>query len=91
MPTVARSQDCRLAVKVYGPPREHPPPHVHVEVGRVGVVVVRLALDDRPLAVWKVSGEVDDATVIEAVRLVEAHEATIRDAWRRIHGDDADD
>ena len=84
MATIVRAG--RLAVKIYGPPREHPPAHVHVEVGRVGVVVIRLALADNPLRVWRVHGEVDDATVIEAVRLVEGHEAAIRAAWERIHG-----
>lgn len=73
-------------VKVYGPPREHPPPHVHVEVGRTGVVVIRLAIRDHPLRVWRVYGEVDEVTVLAAVRLIEANEAAIRAAWERIHG-----
>ncbi|GJG89775.1 hypothetical protein tb265_49560 [Gemmatimonadetes bacterium T265] len=84
MPAVHRAGS--LVVKVYGPPREHPPPHAHVEVGRRGVVIVRLAIGDNPLRVWRVYGEVDDATVLAAVRLVEAHEAAVRAAWERIHG-----
>ncbi len=84
MPAVHREGS--LVVKVYGPPREHPPPHVHVEVGRAGVVVIRLAIQDNPLRVWRVYGEVDDATVLAAVRLVEANEAAVRAAWERIHG-----
>jgi hypothetical protein len=83
MPTVVRAGT--LVVKVYGPPREHPPPHVHVEVGRTGVVVLRLPPDDRPLEVWRVHGEVSEQDVIAAVRLVEVHEAAIRAAWERIH------
>jgi len=83
MPTVVRHGT--LAVKVYGPPREHPPPHVHVEVGRTGVVVLRLPLDDRALEVWRVHGEVSEREVVAAVQLVEAHEAEIRAAWERIH------
>ena len=83
MPTVVR--DGVLAVKVYGPPREHPPPHVHVEVGRTGVVVLRLPHGDRPLELWRVHGEVSERDVVAAVRLVEAHEAEIRAAWERIH------
>lgn len=84
MATIVRAG--RLRVKLYGPPREHPPPHVHVEVGRVGVVVIRLALGDNPLQVWRVHGEVDDSVVLEAVRLVERHEVAIRVAWERMHG-----
>lgn len=74
-------------MKVYGPPREHPPPHVHIEVGRVGVVVLRLPIGDRPLEVWRVHGEVSERDVMAAVRLVDAHEAAIRTAWERIHGE----
>lgn len=84
MSTVVRGGT--LVVKVYGPPQEHPPPHVHVEVGRAGVVVLRLPLDDKPLEVWRVHGEVSERDVVAAVQLVEAHEADIRTAWERIHG-----
>ena len=84
MPTVHREGS--LVVKVYGPPREHPPPHVHVEVGRAGIVIIRLAIQDNPLRVWRVYGEVDEAAVLAAVRLVEANEAAVRAAWERIHG-----
>ena len=83
MPTVVRLGS--LVVKVYGPPREHPPPHVHIEVGRTGVVVLRLPLGDKPLEVWRVHGEVGERDVIAAVQLVEAHEPAIRVAWERIH------
>lgn len=39
MPTVLREDGFRVVV--YGPPREHPPPHVHVEHGAKGLVVIR--------------------------------------------------
>jgi hypothetical protein len=84
MPTVLRSG--RFVVKVYGPPREHPPAHVHVEVGRDGIVVIRLSLGDDPVAVWRTLGGLTERDVTEAVRIVEAHEDTIRAAWERIHG-----
>jgi len=84
MPPVRR--EGALVVKVYGLPREHPSPHVHVEVGRSGIVIIRLAINDNPLRVWRVYGEVDDATVLAAVRLVQANEVAIRAAWERIHG-----
>lgn len=84
MPTVVRLGT--LTVKVYGPPREHPPPHVHVEVGHAGVVVLRLPLDDKPLEVWRVYGTVSERDAVAAVQLVEAHEFAIRAAWERMHG-----
>ncbi|MDF1502301.1 DUF4160 domain-containing protein [Roseisolibacter sp. H3M3-2] len=84
MPTIVKEDP--FVVKVLGPPREHPPPHVHVHVGKTGLVKIRLALPDNPLKVWEVHGGVDNATVIQAVRLVEQHEAAIRAAWERIHG-----
>ena len=83
MPTGVRAGG--LVVKVYGPPREHPPPHVHVEVGRTGVVVLRLPLADRPLEIWRVHGEVNERDVVAAIRLVEVHESDTRAAWERIH------
>jgi hypothetical protein len=85
MPTVVR--DGRFLVKVYAPPREHPPAHVHVEVRPAGEVVVRLALDDdTPAEVWQVKGDVAPSDVLRALRLVEAHEARIRTAWEALHG-----
>jgi hypothetical protein len=85
MPTVLRVG--RFVVKVYAPPREHPPAHVHVEVRPAGEVVVRLALDaESPAEVWEVKGDVAPADVLRALRLVEAREAQIRTAWEALHG-----
>ena len=85
MPTVVRAG--RFVVKVYAPPREHPPAHVHVEVRPAGEVVVRLTLDDdSPAEVWDVKGDVPPADVLRALRLVETHEAKIRTVWERLHG-----
>ena len=85
MPTVLRVG--RFVVKVYAPPREHPPAHVHVEVRPDGEVVIRLALDDdTPATVWEVKGDVAPADVLRALRLVEAHETDIRTAWEALHG-----
>lgn len=41
VPTVVR--DATLVVKVYGPPREHPPPHVHVQLVEAQEVDIRVA------------------------------------------------
>lgn len=88
MPTVVRVGG--FALKVYGPPREHGPPHVHVEHGRSGVVVIRLAIGSSPARVWKVYG-LTSRDVVRAYRLVERHETEIRAMWRQIHGGETTD
>ena len=72
-------------VRIYGPPREHPPPHVHVEKGREGLVILRLPLPGKPLAVWRVY-KMSKKDVLKAYRLVEDHQDAIGQAWRAIHG-----
>jgi hypothetical protein len=72
-------------VRIYGPPREHPPPHVHVEKGREGLVILRLPLPGKPLAVWRVY-KMSNKDVLKAYRLVEDHQDAIGQAWRAIHG-----
>ena len=57
MPTVLRKDG--FVVRVYGPPREHPPPHVHVERGPEEIVVIRLGTADGPAKVWAVYGMKD--------------------------------
>jgi hypothetical protein len=84
MPTVLRRGD--LVVKVYGPPREHPPPHVHVHVGAEGLVVIRLGRAGEPPKVWRVY-EASDQHVLRAYRLVEAEAAYLRAKWEEIHGE----
>ena len=75
-----------FVLKVYGPPREHPPPHVHVEVGVNGLVVIRLGLhsSDSP-KVWQ-AYNVSDAELLTAYRLVEKHERELRRNWEQLHG-----
>ena len=84
MPVALRSG--RFAVKVYGPPREHAPPHVHVFVGTEGIVVVRLPSGTRPIAVRQIEGAVRDRDVRTAVNLVLTNAALLLDAWNRLHG-----
>ncbi len=83
MPTIVREDG--FVVRVYGPPREHPPPHVHVEHGAESLVVIRLGHDAAPPLVWAVYG-MKRTDVLRAFRLVEKHHALIEAAWRRIHG-----
>lgn len=84
MPTIV-SED-GFVVRVYGPPREHPPPHVHVEHGKDELVVIRLGIGLRPPIVWSVY-RMKRQDVVRAFRIVEKHHATIELAWRRIHGE----
>ena len=83
MPTILTEDGFRI--KVWGPPREHPPPHVHIEKGAEGLVVIRLRIGEKPLKVWEVFNVRDDE-VLAAVRLVEKHHDTLMAAWKRIHG-----
>lgn len=83
MPTVLRSDG--FVFRVYGPPREHPPPHVHVERGAGELAVIRLGMPGRPPDVWAVYG-MKSQDVVRAFRLVERHHTLIEAAWRRIHG-----
>ena len=82
MPTVLQEDGFR--VLVYGPPREHPPPHVHVEKGPSGLAVIRLGTSISPPRVWAVY-DMKDRDVVLASRLVERHHEAILQAWRAIH------
>lgn len=83
MTTVVRVDGFRIVV--YGPPREHPPPHVHVECGAAGLVVIRLGSGENPPKVWAVY-DMKDRDVVRAYRLVEQHHEMILEVWRRMHG-----
>lgn len=84
MPTVYR--EGVFVIKIYGPPREHPPPHVHVEVGTHGLVVIRLGLRfGDPPRIWQ-AYDVCDREVVTAFRLVEKHEIELRRRWEQMHG-----
>ncbi|MGQ0767160.1 MAG: DUF4160 domain-containing protein [Gemmatimonadota bacterium] len=82
MPTVLQVDGFR--VRILLPPREHPPPHVHVVRGG-GEVVILLPRAEGPVAVRTVY-RMRAVDVIAAVRLVEAHLAQLQAAWRQYHG-----
>lgn len=84
VPTVLRRG--RFVVKTFGPPREHPPPHVHVHVGTDGVVIVRLATSDRPVAVRQVWDHVRATDVATAKHIVAEYEGVVRTVWEELHG-----
>jgi hypothetical protein len=83
MPAILRAGG--FVVRVHGPPREHPPPHVHVERGTDQLVVIRLGTATTPPRVWAVY-RMSNQDVVRAFRLVEQHHALIESAWRSIHG-----
>lgn len=75
-----------FAVKIWGPPREHPPPHVHVQSGQRGMIVIRLGLGEQPPVVWR-HFAVNRRDVLRAYRIVERRQAELRLAWEAIHGE----
>lgn len=82
MPTVLQVDGFRIRILL--PPREHPPPHVHVVRGG-GEVVILLPTEAEPVTVRTVY-RMRMAEVIAAVRLVEAHVEQLQVAWRKYHG-----
>lgn len=84
MPTVLR--EAGFTVRVFGPPREHAPPHVHVEHGPDGLVVIRLGGRGRPPSIRAVY-RVRSGVVLRAYRLVERHHERILSAWEALHGE----
>lgn len=87
MPTVLVVAGFRIRILL--PPREHPPPHVHVSRG--GAEVVLMLPDGRAGVVVRTVYRMRDVDVIAAVRLVEANADLLLRAWRTHHGDSTTD
>lgn len=83
MPTIIRHDG--FTVRLHGPPREHPPPHVHVYKGKDGLVIIRLRMSDRPQKVWRVY-DMNESDVVVAFRLVEANHGVLTRHWEGLHG-----
>lgn len=82
MPTIVREGG--FHVRMYGPPREHPPPHVHVVRRGNGEVVIDLGSDISNLLVREVRG-MKDRYIVLAFRIVERHHGKLIDVWRALH------
>src|SRR3954451_23859206 len=82
MPTVLREAGFRVLVLF--PPREHPPPHVHVVKGD-GVAVMRLRAGTAAQLTHRVEG-MTAADRRNAERIVRRHTEFLLREWRRIHG-----
>jgi hypothetical protein len=70
-------------VRVYLPPREHGPPHVHVV--RAGAEVVITLGDTRTRPAIAEAYGMQARDVVRAYRIVEAHQERLLEVWRRYH------
>jgi hypothetical protein len=77
-------EDGAFRVYVYSPPREHQPPHVHVECTRGGEVLIRLGDQDTSPALWQ-NHHMSSADARQALRIVETHQLRFLTEWRRLH------
>jgi hypothetical protein len=72
-------------VRILGPPREHPPPHVHVSAEDGAVSVVRMRLGARAARVWRNDG-MTFRQLREVLSIVEEHHDFLMRCWRDLHG-----
>ena len=77
----------RFRIKVFGPPREHPPPHAHVLFGAEGLAIIKLGSETEAPRLW-VSFEMTRRETAMAVDLVRAHSDVLRQAWEVLHAQD---
>lgn len=82
MPTVLREGGFRVLILF--PPREHPPPHVHVVKGE-GIAIIRLGTGDARQLTLRVE-RLTAADRRNAERIVREHTEVLMREWRRIHG-----
>jgi len=78
-------QEGGLTVYVYSPPREHKPPHVHVESNRGGEVLIRLGDEQSAPSLWQ-NHHMNEADAREALRIVETNQVRFLADWRKLHG-----
>jgi hypothetical protein len=81
MPTVLRQNG--FLVRIYLPPREHPPAHVHVMRGSTEVVI-DLRSGCEPPRIREVRG-MPDRDVVRAYRIVDEWGDELMKWWRRYH------
>lgn len=73
-----------MRLVVYAPPREHPPPHVHVLMPDC-TVVVELPTEEGDPVLRSVSGGTTRDVAL-ALALVAEHAERLAAAWQRLHG-----
>ncbi|HUG28146.1 MAG TPA: DUF4160 domain-containing protein [Gemmatimonadales bacterium] len=84
MPVILRAGG--FTVHIYYPPREHPPPHVHVRTGKAGEVVIVLGAGGTPPTIRRRQRGGDIRLEWRALQLVAEHNQYLLRAWRRLHG-----
>lgn len=87
MPTVVREDG--FSIRIYAPPREHPPPHVHVHKAG-GLVIIELGVVGTVATVRTVHG-MSPRDVLKALRLVERRSELLMALWEELHGQASSD
>jgi hypothetical protein len=82
VPVVLRAGSFRIVI--YLPPREHGPPHVHVDADD-GEIVVELARGVEPARIRRVRG-LSTSDAMAGFRVVESNLEFLRTCWRKYHG-----
>lgn len=82
-------EEGEFRVYVYSPPREHPPPHVHVECTRGGEVLIRLGDESAPPSLWQ-NHHMSAPDARAALRIVEENQLRFLAEWSRLHGHQAE-
>jgi hypothetical protein len=85
MPTVVREDG--FSIRIYAPPREHPPPHVHVhKAGELLIIELGIA---GGMATVRGFTAMSSSDVLKALRLVERRREILIAAWEELHGETA--
>lgn len=82
MPTVLRVGG--FALRIYPPPREHGPAHVHVVRAGAEVIIMLGDLDVAPAALE--NRGMDRLNRTRAYRIVEEYQQLLLQRWRQYHG-----
>lgn len=77
-------REAGFVFQIYGPPREHGPPHVHVHKSGTHVVL-ELGNASTPVRPWRISG-MSVRDVVKAVRIAQANKERLLREWEKRHG-----
>jgi hypothetical protein len=86
MPTVVRKDG--FSIHVFAPPREHPPPHVHVYKAE-GHAVIAIGTATGELISLHVY-QMSPGDLAHALQLVRQHQVLLVEVWRKLHGERSD-
>ena len=77
--------DGGFRIYVYSPPREHQPPHVHVESARAGEVLIRLGEGETAPTLWQ-NHHMSPADARQVLQIVTLNRDRFLAEWRKLHG-----